>query len=126
MGRYTAGLQGFNKDGVPNRSFQYTQTCRPNKTWDYLAAGIPTIGVNPGNTARIYEGKWGIVARGLSKESLIDLHKSLPEIDEATRRENVIEADTDKFKAIIETVLMNDPLALRKNQLKRQGHRRSR
>ncbi|GAJ22409.1 unnamed protein product, partial [marine sediment metagenome] len=43
MSKYTAGFHSYNKIGVSEIAYNYTQTCRGNKIWDYLAAGIPTI-----------------------------------------------------------------------------------
>lgn len=67
MSRYTAGLQAYADERCDPLALAYTKTCRPNKTWDYLAAGIPTIGFNAGNTSALYDGKWGIVLDSLAE-----------------------------------------------------------
>lgn len=104
MSQYTAGFQGYNIEGVPPSAADYIITCRPNKTWDYLAAGIPTIGYNTGNTGQIYNGKWGVVLPDLEDETLQGLECRLPDIDPATRIEQVMEADKDKFERIMTEV----------------------
>ena len=105
MSQYTAGLQSYNKDGVPEMAYNYTQVCRPNKGWDYLAAGIPTIGYNPGNVRQVYEGKWGLVIDDLEYETLVDLDKRLPEISESVRQEEVMDNDLYKFERLVEIAL---------------------
>jgi hypothetical protein len=105
MSQYTAGLQSYNKEEVPEVSYEYTQTCRPNKLWDYLAAGIPTIGYNPGNGRKIYEGKWGIVIDDLDYGTLVDLDKKLPSIDESVRLKEVMDEDKDKFDNLVRIAL---------------------
>lgn len=66
LGKYTAGFHGYNKDGVPQKAFDYTQKCMPNKTWLYLAAGIPTIGFQSGVSGGEFNGRWGVVLDSLS------------------------------------------------------------
>jgi len=103
--QYTAGLQVFNKDdGVPLKAFEYTQTCRPNKTWDYLAAGIPTIGLNPGNCAKIYiEGGWGVKIEDTSPKTLSNLE--LPDIPPGLRFEQNMDRDIPEFDRVIKIAL---------------------
>jgi hypothetical protein len=104
MSQYTAGLQAYRKEGVPKTSFNYTQTCRPNKVWDYLAANIPTIGLYPGNCARIYQdGGWGIVAPDTKPSTLRNLE--LPSFPDSLRFEQVMENDLGIFDEVIERAL---------------------
>ena len=104
MSQYTAGLQAYVKEGVPESSFNYTQACRPNKVWDYLAANIPTIGLYPGNCAKIYQdGGWGIVVPDTKRSTLTDI--KLPSFPDSLRFEQVMENDLDKFDQVIETAL---------------------
>ncbi len=106
MSQYTAGLQAYVRDGVPDHSFDYTQTCRPNKVWDYLGAGIPTIGLYPGNCAKIYQdGGWGLVVPDTKLSTLKNLE--LPSFPDSLRFEQVMENDIDKFDRVIETALIN-------------------
>jgi len=105
MSQYTAGLQAYVKDGVPEGSFNYTQACRPNKVWDYLAANIPTIGLYPGNCAKIYEeGGWGLVVPDTKLGTLKNLE--LPNFPDSLRFEHVMEKDLDKFDRVIENALI--------------------
>jgi hypothetical protein len=67
LSQYTAGFQSYNREGVPEAAYAYTQLCRPNKLWEYLAAGIPTIGFQGGNGMEIYREKWGIVLNSLDE-----------------------------------------------------------
>jgi len=96
LSQYTAGLQGF---ANLNESFDYAKTCRPNKIWNYLAAGIPTIGINPGNGIELYEGKWGYELRDISKVGELDFTKlNLNEYREA----EIIELQQDELKRFVE------------------------
>jgi len=105
LSQYTAGIQGYNKEDVPKASFDYTQTGRQNKTWDYLAAGIPVIGVNPGNTRKMYEGKWGIVAESFEVEYLKSLKDKLPIITEDMRLLETIDSDKPLFDELIDRAI---------------------
>ena len=100
MSQYTAGLQSYAKEDVGEQAFNYTQTCRPNKVWDYLAAGIPTIGLYPGNCAKIYQkGGWGIVASDTKRSTLENLE--LPEFSENLRFEQIMDKDIGKLEKVI-------------------------
>ena len=107
MSQYTAGLQSFNKIGTPIQAFQYSQLCRPNKLYDYLASGIPTIGYQGGNGMEVYWDKWGIVIDDLEPETL----KAIPErlkkikITKKMRNDNVLDKERDKFEYIINVAL---------------------
>ena len=107
MSQYTAGLHSYNKIGVPKIAFDYTQTCRPNKLWDYLAAGIPTIGYQGGNGMKIYNGKWGIVIDDLEPETLNKIPERLDKIkiSKRMRYSNVIDRDIEKFGKVIDVAL---------------------
>ncbi|MFW5793856.1 MAG: hypothetical protein ACOCWC_06185, partial [Bacteroidota bacterium] len=69
ISQYWAGLHAYNKKDVPEKAYTYTQACRGNKIYDYLAAGIPTIGYQGGKGMDIYRNKWGVVIRSLSKQN---------------------------------------------------------
>lgn len=105
MSQYTAGLQSYNKEGVPEKAYAYTQQCRPNKTWDYLAAGIATIGFQAGSAAELYDGKWGVKINDLKPKTLKGLAKMLPIITEDMRRSEVMEHDMYKVDRLVEKVL---------------------
>lgn len=107
MSQYTAGLQSYNRINTPETAFHYTQLCRPNKLYDYLASGIPTIGYQGGNGMEVYRDKWGIVIDDLEPETL----KAIPErlkkikITQKMRNDNVLEKEKDKFEYIIKVAL---------------------
>jgi len=104
MSQYTAGLQAYAKVGVKQRQFAYTQTCRPNKTWDYLAAGIPTIGLYHGNCAKIYlDGGWGVTIPDTKQSTLENI--KLPSFPDSLRYEQVMENDLPLFKQVIDKAL---------------------
>lgn len=95
LSQFTAGIQGF---AAINSAMNYAKTCRPNKIWNYLAAGIPTIGINPGNGINLYEGKWGFELKDL--EQLNDLNYMDLDIEKHRKYEN-IEMQADELKAFI-------------------------
>jgi hypothetical protein len=95
LSKYQAGLQAYAyADG-------YVALSQPNKTWLYLAAGIPTIGVNTGPCGRIYDGKWGVVLDSTSQFRSV----KLPEIDQQQRFSEVMDTDEGKFRALIDAAL---------------------
>jgi hypothetical protein len=107
MSQYTAGLQAYNRTNTPKGAFEYSQLCRPNKLYDYLAAGIPTIGYDGGNGMEIYKDKWGIVIDDLEPETLKAIPGRLEKIriTKKMRNENVLEKERDKFEYIIKVAL---------------------
>ena len=107
MSQYTAGFHGYNKEGVPEQAYGYTKLCRGNKIWDYLAAGIPTIGYQGGNGMKIYEGKWGIIINDLEKKTLKGIPKKLAKIkiSERIRKANVMDKDIRKYRKLVDIVL---------------------
>jgi hypothetical protein len=119
MSQYTAGLQAYAKVDVDDKAFAYTQTCRPNKTWDYLAAGIPTIGLYPGNCAKIYQdGGWGIVVPDTKRSTLENIE--LPSFPENLRFEQVMDNDLDKLEKVVGLALKLDEKKI-KNHWKEKG-----
>lgn len=97
LSQYSAGLQGF---GIVDKSFEYAKTCRPNKIWNYLAAGIPTIGINPGNGIELYNNKWGYELTDINK--INDLELSSLNIAKH-RTEEIIEKQASELKEFIES-----------------------
>lgn len=101
LSQHTAGLQGFNNQWVDEKGLHYIEHAIPNKTWLYLAAGIPTIGLNPGAEASaIYAGKWGTVIDRPKPRNQI----TLPKIDPRVRAREVMDRDDAKFARIAATV----------------------
>lgn len=107
MGKYTAGFHGYNQTGVNEMGYKYTQMCMGNKIWDYLAAGIPTIGFQGGKGMNIYKGKWGIVIKDLKEDTIKNLPEKLEKlkITDQMREENVMDEDIDKYKKLIKMVI---------------------
>ncbi len=107
MSQYTAGLHAYNRIDTPEMAFKYTQLCRPNKLYDYLASGIPTIGYQGGNGMEIYRDKWGIVIDDLEPETLAAIPERLKKIKitKKMRNDNVLEKERDKFEYIINVAL---------------------
>jgi len=107
ISQYTAGFHGYNKTDVPEKAYNYTQRCIGNKVWDFLGAGIPTIGYQGGMGMDIYRNKWGIVLKSLSKSALDRIPKRLEKLkitDELRYRE-VMDNDFDKYQNVINEAL---------------------
>jgi hypothetical protein len=78
----------------------------PNKCWDYLAAGIPTIGYNPGRSSRIYtSGGWGVVLEEHTVEGIRKIEEQLPTISETLRQSQVMDVDIPKLRRLVGYVL---------------------
>lgn len=70
LSQYTAGFQGFNlnMDFLNRENYAYANAARSNKTWEYLAANIPTIGYETGNAGKEYDGRWGVILDDIDEE----------------------------------------------------------
>ena len=98
LSHYAVGIQAYAKTGPQ----AYIKTCRPNKLWDYLTAGIPTLGYNTGNGARLYHGRWGVavdslkaIPGALERASGIQI---TPELQES----QTMDGDLEKFARLVE------------------------
>ena len=101
ISQFTAGLQTFNRIGVPDQAYKYAMTCRPNKLWNYLGGGIPTIGFQGGNGMKMYEGKWGIILDDLA--NIKGIEKKFKDLDiEKYRKEQVIESQKEELIEFLE------------------------
>jgi glycosyltransferase involved in cell wall biosynthesis len=109
--QFTAGLHGYEHQGVPELAARYCNTCRPNKTWDYLAAGIPTICVNGGNSARVVEaGGWGVALESLEPEQLERAEpERLPQITEQLRQAQIMDRDAERLYSLVADALERAP-----------------
>jgi hypothetical protein len=107
LSQYTAGFHGYNKIDVPENAYNYTQNCIGNKCWDYLGAGIPTVGFQGGKGMNIYRNKWGVVLRSLSNRTLSNLPKRLEKLNitDEMRYENVMDNDLDKYENVVNKAL---------------------
>jgi len=100
LSQYTAGFQGYNKIDVPEIVYNYSQSCRPNKLWEYLASGIPTIGFQGGNGMKIYDGGWGVALNSLDELDNLQL----PVITKGMQEEQVMDNDVELLRTCIERV----------------------
>lgn len=100
LSQYTIGFQGYNKTGVTDTAFKYTQLCRPNKLWEYLAAGIPTVGFQGGNGMKLYNNKWGIVLDTLEDIPSIDARIATLDLSKY-REQQVIENNLDALQQFL-------------------------
>lgn len=108
MSQYTAGLHANNDINTPERAFKYAQSTRPNKLYDYLASGIPTIGYQGGERSMdVYRDKWGIVIDDLEPETLKAIPERLKKIKilQKWRKESVLEKEINKIEYIINVAL---------------------
>lgn len=108
MSQYTAAFHGYANEGCEPRAFAYTQACRPNKTWDGLGAGIPTISVQGGNSAKVIAaGGWGVTLPDLAPQSFALCEpERLPAITDEMRFAQTLEQDEERFRAFVEAALL--------------------
>lgn len=96
LSQYTVGFQGY----APAGNQDYIDGCMPNKLWEYLGAGIPTVGYNTGKGGAVYDGEWGLVAPTLVDLPATAEAASLIDVGEHRARE-VIDADISAFKEMV-------------------------
>lgn len=96
LSRYSAGLQAYNLTDVPGPTARYVAACAPNKTYLYLAAGIPTVGFSPGGAGEVYDGRWGVVVENLQDLETIELSP----VRAADRRAEVMDHDLPAFERL--------------------------
>lgn len=65
MSKYRVGFAGYNdiNDDLKATS-QYARTCVPNKAFDYMFAGIPTLAYNLGESEK-FVSQWGVCVDGM-------------------------------------------------------------
>ena len=97
LSQYTAGLQGF------GAHTDYSSIASPNKAWVYLAAGIPTIGINAGSAGNIYNGRWCTVLDSVSDMRTVFLR--IPEITDAMRYSETIDQEEGTFRMLMARAL---------------------
>jgi hypothetical protein len=100
MSQYQAAFQGYAEEGCQ----QYVASCRPNKLWEGLGAGIPILGYNPGTGAHIYSGKWGVVARSLADIPAVSERVLALRITNGMRFAEVIDHDIPAFERLVSHV----------------------
>lgn len=84
LSRFRAGFVGY----APGTNDDYVKTCRPNKLWDYLGGGIPTL---VGQCVSLPPGgeEWCL--------PLCSPEKEIPLPGERIRLEQVIDQDTERI-----------------------------
>lgn len=97
LSQYQAGFQGY----ATGKQQHYIEAARPNKLWDYLASGIPTLGLNPGRGGAIYDGKWGHVAQAVEDIPAVSESVLAMRIPEDVRRREVIDGDLPTFRRLL-------------------------
>ena len=88
LSAYGVGLQAYAASGYG------TGYCLPNKTWEYLAAGIPTLGVNAGIAGDVYHGRWGLAGGVADVERHLIALEGMEMPDASSE---VIDTDLDVF-----------------------------
>jgi len=93
LSQYQAGLHGYALTGPQ----AYVKTCMPNKTWEYLAAGIPTFGFNCGDSGAVFDGRWGHIAKSHRAFASTTKRVLAMEVDDSLRRAEVMDSDAGAF-----------------------------
>lgn len=108
LSQYMAGYHGYNPHGTPRAALAYAYCCIPNKCWEYLAAGIPTIGINAGLGGHIYDGKWGLVKPDSvdTQGWLAGIEYRLPKITEELRFSQTMDEDIPRVKKILDPIML--------------------
>lgn len=105
ISKYEVGFAGYNNlGGVPESSQRFCVTCLPNKAFDYMFAGIPTLAYNMGAGAGLVS-QWG--ENVSSVDGLVDaFHKAREkEIDfEGYRKEYCMETQRGVLEKLYEKV----------------------
>jgi hypothetical protein len=102
LSRFQVGLQAYANDGCVPEAFSYCMTCRPNKLWTYLAAGIPTVGFQGGNGMALYDGRWGLVADSLDELGKVAAKAAKMKIPAKLRHAEVMDNDLEAFAELVE------------------------
>lgn len=101
LSKYDVGFQGYNTKGVPPSVIDYAFHCKPNKFWEYMGAGIPTLGFQAGLGKRVYHGKWGTVVDSIPRPEEVEF----PEFDETIRKEQTTDQDEERVAALLRSTV---------------------
>jgi hypothetical protein len=71
LSQYQAGFAGYNDIDADPKILTYPQACIPNKAFDYMMAGIPTVAYNLGYSEKFVRN-WGVCINNINK--LIDAY----------------------------------------------------
>lgn len=96
LSQYTIGFHGYPIEA----SQRYVSTVLPNKCWEYLAAGIPTLGINAHLGGHVYNGRWGLTSDRYEDipDLLADLERM--QVSESDRQREVIDHDLPAFERL--------------------------
>ncbi len=100
LAKYDAGFQGYNYHEVDLAAVDYVKHCLPNKIWEYLGAGIPTLGYQTGKGGKIYHKKWGIVMKRIVGPEKV----KFPIITEKIRGAEVIDHNKRRLEGFLEDI----------------------
>lgn len=98
LSAYRLGLMGYAEAGPQ----EYVKTCRPNKAWAYLSAGIPTLGYNTGDSGALFDGRWGLIAPSLAEIGETAERAAKMRIPDELRREQTMDADLPAFELLVD------------------------
>lgn len=98
LSQYQLGFQGYAATGPQ----EYIALARPNKLWEYLASGIPTLGFNPGGGGSLYDGRWGLVCPSLGRIGRYAVKAAAMPIDPALRASQVMDSDEGVFQWLVD------------------------
>jgi len=101
MSQYTAGFLCYAPHAAP-RAYAYAHLCLPNKAFQWLGAGIPTLALDAGYAGTVVEeGGWGVQATWKNLGRV-----KLPKITEAMRRANVFEHQAPILRRAVSRAMM--------------------
>ena len=99
--QYGAGFLGYAKHAEP-RAYAYAHSCLPNKAFQWLGAGIPTLALDAGYAGQVAEqGGWGVQATWENLGSV-----ELPTITEGMRRAHVFEHQEPILRRAVKRAMM--------------------
>ena len=97
MSQYQLGFQGYATTGPQS----YIALARPNKLYESLGAGIPTLGFNPGGGGGVYDGRWGLVCPSLELIGEYAERAAAMVIDDDLRASQVMDEDLEVFRCLV-------------------------
>ncbi|GAH29339.1 unnamed protein product, partial [marine sediment metagenome] len=76
--KYKVGFLGYNDEEARPIHVNYAKMCVPNKAFDYMAVGVPSLSYNLGYSER-YVKNWGVCCQ--KKEELVEGYYKAKELD---------------------------------------------
>jgi len=99
LSQFDAGFVGYGNGGE-----EYIKTCRPNKLWEYLGAGIPTVALWNVSVPEDFH-KWGIQINTFDEINNLDKHIQRINFTDQLRFEQTIDEDKERLKRFFDCVL---------------------